>query len=152
MLVLSAIWFGCLNSAREVVKELPVYLIERSVSLGIGPYLTSKLVPLAVLAAFHLPPSHRFSHASPPAAFQSGKAATGPSSIISKRKIAISGGSWQCWCSLGVAVYGLQRARRQFAPHIPLRTALRGEDRSSGVLPAPLLTEGRGSCYGNTTM
>ncbi len=52
MLVLSAIWFGCLNSAREIVKELPVYLRERSVSLGIGPYLTSKLVPLAVLAAF----------------------------------------------------------------------------------------------------
>ncbi|MGQ0591264.1 MAG: FHA domain-containing protein [Gammaproteobacteria bacterium] len=52
MLVLSAIWFGCLNSAREVVKELPVYLRERSVSLGIGPYLTSKLLPLALLAAF----------------------------------------------------------------------------------------------------
>lgn len=49
ILVLSAIWFGTLNSAREVVKELPVYLRERSVNLGIGPYLTSKLLPLALL-------------------------------------------------------------------------------------------------------
>ncbi len=47
ILVLSAIWFGCLNSAREVVKELPIYLRERSVSLHIAPYLSSKLIPLA---------------------------------------------------------------------------------------------------------
>ncbi|MGH8598342.1 MAG: ATP-binding cassette domain-containing protein, partial [Gammaproteobacteria bacterium] len=39
MLVLSAIWFGCLNSAREIVKELPVYLRERSVNLGLAPYM-----------------------------------------------------------------------------------------------------------------
>ena len=51
MLVLSAIWFGCLNAARELVKELPIYLRERSVNLGLGPYLASKLVPLAVLCA-----------------------------------------------------------------------------------------------------
>lgn len=49
ILVLSAIWFGCLNSARELVKELPVYLRERSVNLGLAPYLISKLVPLAGL-------------------------------------------------------------------------------------------------------
>jgi ABC-type multidrug transport system permease subunit len=51
MLVISAIWFGCLNAAREVVKERPVYLRERSVNLGIGPYLASKVVPLAALCA-----------------------------------------------------------------------------------------------------
>lgn len=51
MLVLSAIWCGCLNSTREVIKELPVYLRERSVNLGIGPYLLSKLIPLCVLCA-----------------------------------------------------------------------------------------------------
>jgi ABC transport system ATP-binding/permease protein len=51
MLVLSAIWFGCLNAARELVKELPIYLRERSVNLSLGPYLASKLVPLAVLCA-----------------------------------------------------------------------------------------------------
>ena len=47
--VLSSIWFGTLNSARELVKELPIYLRERSVNLGIMPYLISKLLPLAVL-------------------------------------------------------------------------------------------------------
>jgi ABC-type multidrug transport system ATPase subunit len=49
ILVLSAIWFGTLNSARELVKELPIYLRERSVNLRIMPYLISKLLPLAVL-------------------------------------------------------------------------------------------------------
>lgn len=49
ILVLSAIWFGTLNSARELVKELPIYLRERSVNLGIAPYLISKLLPLASL-------------------------------------------------------------------------------------------------------
>jgi len=49
ILMLSAIWFGCLNSAREVVKELPIYLRERSINLGIGPYLFSKLLPLSAL-------------------------------------------------------------------------------------------------------
>lgn len=49
ILVLSAIWFGCLNSARELVKELPIYLRERSVNLALAPYLVSKLIPLAGL-------------------------------------------------------------------------------------------------------
>ncbi|MGR9100100.1 MAG: ATP-binding cassette domain-containing protein [Gammaproteobacteria bacterium] len=49
ILVLSAIWFGCLNSARELVKELPIYLRERSVNLSLAPYILSKLMPLAVL-------------------------------------------------------------------------------------------------------
>ncbi|AGA90320.1 ABC-type multidrug transport system, ATPase component [Thioflavicoccus mobilis 8321] len=49
VLVLSAIWFGCINSAREIVKELPVYLRERSVKVKLLPYLLSKLLPLALL-------------------------------------------------------------------------------------------------------
>ncbi|HYA41106.1 MAG TPA: ATP-binding cassette domain-containing protein [Syntrophobacteraceae bacterium] len=49
ILVLSAIWCGCLNSTREVVKELPIYLRERAVNLAIGPYLASKLIPLSVM-------------------------------------------------------------------------------------------------------
>ena len=49
MLVLSAIWFGCLDSAREIVKELPVYLRERAVNLNLAPYILSKLLPLAAL-------------------------------------------------------------------------------------------------------
>ena len=52
ILVLSAIWLGCLNSAREIVKELPIYRRERSVNLAILSYLTSKLLPLAGLSAF----------------------------------------------------------------------------------------------------
>ncbi|MEJ2388869.1 MAG: ATP-binding cassette domain-containing protein [Chromatiaceae bacterium] len=51
VLVLSAIWFGCINSAREIVKELPVYLRERSVVVTIPAYITSKLIPLAILCA-----------------------------------------------------------------------------------------------------
>ena len=50
MLVLSAIWFGSLNAAREIVKELPVYLRERAVNLALAPYLCSKLLPLLILA------------------------------------------------------------------------------------------------------
>ncbi|MGR8929179.1 MAG: ATP-binding cassette domain-containing protein [Gammaproteobacteria bacterium] len=49
ILILSTIWFGTLNSARELVKELPIFQRERSVNLGIAPYLCSKLIPLAVL-------------------------------------------------------------------------------------------------------
>lgn len=49
VLVLSAIWFGCINSAREIVKELPIYLRERAVTVALPPYLFSKLLPLAVL-------------------------------------------------------------------------------------------------------
>lgn len=49
ILILSTIWFGTLNSARELVKELPIYQRERSVNLGIAPYLCSKLAPLAIL-------------------------------------------------------------------------------------------------------
>jgi len=50
IMVISVIWFGCLNSAREVVKELPIYLRERSINLGIGSYLASKMIPLTGLA------------------------------------------------------------------------------------------------------
>ncbi len=47
--VLSAIWFGCINSAREIVKELPIYLRERAVTIELPAYLLSKLIPLALL-------------------------------------------------------------------------------------------------------
>jgi ABC-type multidrug transport system ATPase subunit len=49
MLSLSVIWFGCINSVRELVKELPIYLRERSVNLAITPYIMSKLIPLTVI-------------------------------------------------------------------------------------------------------
>jgi len=44
-----AVLFGCNNSAREIVKELPIYRRERMVNLGIMPYLFSKIVILGVL-------------------------------------------------------------------------------------------------------
>ena len=47
-----AVLFGCNNSAREIVKELPIYRRERMVNLGIMPYLFSKIVILGVLSLF----------------------------------------------------------------------------------------------------
>lgn len=47
-----AVLFGCNNSAREIVKELPIYRRERMVNLGIMPYLFSKIVILGVLCLF----------------------------------------------------------------------------------------------------
>ena len=47
-----AIWFGVINSAREITKELPIYMRERIASVGVVPYLLSKiglLVGLVVL-------------------------------------------------------------------------------------------------------
>nr|MBA3471591.1 ATP-binding cassette domain-containing protein [Herpetosiphonaceae bacterium] len=44
-----AVWFGILNSAREITKEAAVYRRERLANLKIGPYLTSKVVVLAGL-------------------------------------------------------------------------------------------------------
>jgi ABC-type multidrug transport system ATPase subunit len=54
MLVVSAIWFGCLNSAREIVKELPIWRRERAVNLEPLPYLASKLGPLAAISALQV--------------------------------------------------------------------------------------------------
>jgi ABC-type multidrug transport system ATPase subunit len=45
----SMIWLGAMNSAREIVKELPVYRRERMVGLGLLPYLTSKYIVLGAL-------------------------------------------------------------------------------------------------------
>ena len=45
----SAIMFGCINSIREFVKEAPIYKRERTVNLGILPYMLSKIVVLSVL-------------------------------------------------------------------------------------------------------
>lgn len=45
----AAVMFGCINGAREIVKELPIYRRERTVNLGIVPYLLSKIVVLGSL-------------------------------------------------------------------------------------------------------
>jgi len=49
VLVISALWFGTSNSAREIVKEKSIYFRERNIGLSIGAYLLSKLVPLVTI-------------------------------------------------------------------------------------------------------
>ncbi len=48
LMVISAIWFGCINAAREIVKELPIYLRERAVGLSLASYLGSKVFVLSL--------------------------------------------------------------------------------------------------------
>src|SRR6266705_2434942 len=49
IMAFSAILFGCIYAAREIVKEAPIYLRERAVNLGILPYMFSKIVVLGLL-------------------------------------------------------------------------------------------------------
>lgn len=49
IMAFAAIMFGCINSAREIVKEDAIYRRERTVNLGIAPYMFSKIVVLGVL-------------------------------------------------------------------------------------------------------
>ncbi len=45
----TATWFGAMNAAREIVKELPIFLRERMAGLRMAPYLASKVAVLSVL-------------------------------------------------------------------------------------------------------
>ncbi len=47
----ATLWFGCSNSAQEIVKELPIYRRERLVGLSRWSYLTSKFVWMAGLTS-----------------------------------------------------------------------------------------------------
>lgn len=49
IMAFAAVMFGCINGAREIVKEAPIYKRERTVNLGITPYMFSKIVVLGVL-------------------------------------------------------------------------------------------------------
>jgi ABC-type multidrug transport system ATPase subunit len=49
ILVLVVLWFGCNNAAKEIVKEEAIYGRERTVNLGILPYLASKFVVLGLI-------------------------------------------------------------------------------------------------------
>lgn len=49
LMAFSAVMFGCINAIREFVKEAPIYRRERTVNLGILPYILSKVVVLGVL-------------------------------------------------------------------------------------------------------
>jgi ABC-type multidrug transport system ATPase subunit/pSer/pThr/pTyr-binding forkhead associated (FHA) protein len=50
LLALTAVWFGCSNAARELVKERAIYLRERMVNLGVVPYVLSKVLVLSAFA------------------------------------------------------------------------------------------------------
>lgn len=47
-----AVLFGCINGTREIVKEAAIYQRERTVNLGILPYLSSKIAVLGFIALF----------------------------------------------------------------------------------------------------
>ena len=49
IMAFAAVMFGCINGAREIVKEAPVYRRERTVNLGIAPYMFSKIAVLGTL-------------------------------------------------------------------------------------------------------
>ena len=52
VMAFAAVMFGCINGAREIVKEAAIYRRERAVNLGIMPYMFSKIVVLGVLCLF----------------------------------------------------------------------------------------------------
>jgi ABC-type multidrug transport system ATPase subunit len=52
IMAFAAVMFGCINGAREIVKEAPIYRRERAVNLGIVPYMFSKIVVLGILCLF----------------------------------------------------------------------------------------------------
>jgi ABC-type multidrug transport system ATPase subunit/pSer/pThr/pTyr-binding forkhead associated (FHA) protein len=49
ILAFAAVMFGCINAAREIVKEGHIYRRERTVNLRIVPYMFSKIAVLGVL-------------------------------------------------------------------------------------------------------
>ncbi|MEO7673743.1 MAG: FHA domain-containing protein [Pyrinomonadaceae bacterium] len=51
VLALVSVWFGISVSAREIVRERPVYERERMVNLGLLPYLASKLFVLGIIVS-----------------------------------------------------------------------------------------------------
>jgi len=52
IMAFATVLFGCINGAREIVKEAPIYRRERAVNLGILPYMFTKIVVLGILCLF----------------------------------------------------------------------------------------------------
>jgi ABC-type multidrug transport system ATPase subunit/pSer/pThr/pTyr-binding forkhead associated (FHA) protein len=52
IMAFATVLFGCINGAREIVKEAAIYNRERAVNLGILPYMFSKIVVLGLLCLF----------------------------------------------------------------------------------------------------
>ena len=49
VMALSAVWFGCINACREIVKERAIFERERMLGLSLAAYVGSKLAVLAAL-------------------------------------------------------------------------------------------------------
>ncbi|HXR65103.1 MAG TPA: FHA domain-containing protein [Ktedonobacteraceae bacterium] len=49
IMAFATVLFGCINGTREIVKEAAIYRRERTVNLGILPYMFSKIVVLGLL-------------------------------------------------------------------------------------------------------
>jgi hypothetical protein len=54
VLAMVAVWFGCFNGCREIVKERLIMLRERRMGVPVRAYVLSKLGVLAVLAAIQV--------------------------------------------------------------------------------------------------
>ncbi|HEY0756968.1 MAG TPA: FHA domain-containing protein [Ktedonobacteraceae bacterium] len=52
IMAFATVLFGCINGTREIVKEAAIYRRERTVNLGILPYMFSKIVVLGLLCLF----------------------------------------------------------------------------------------------------
>ncbi len=50
ILAATATWFGAINAAREIVRELPVFARERQAGMRVLPYMASKMTVLSLLA------------------------------------------------------------------------------------------------------
>jgi ABC-type multidrug transport system ATPase subunit len=46
---ISCLWYGCNNAAKEIVKERPIYRLERDVNLSVASYVLSKMALLSVV-------------------------------------------------------------------------------------------------------
>ena len=49
-MALTAVWFGCINSCREISKEMAIYKREVMVNLNRLSYISSKMIVLGVLS------------------------------------------------------------------------------------------------------
>jgi len=49
VMVLTAVWFGCTNSSREIVKEQAIFFRERMIGVEVPAYVFSKVRVLAML-------------------------------------------------------------------------------------------------------
>ena len=54
VMVLSALWLGCINASREIVKERPLFLREKMANLNVASYLYSKVYVLGLLCSVQI--------------------------------------------------------------------------------------------------